>query len=761
MAADWEAAREGLEGEGALSMRSPADSVAAVTLHQPWYLREKKDQKETLEAACFYGCDSEVYQVVLFCETCSIAMCQQCSDRHASDKRSAKHPLIPVEEMKMSYLKASGWNVPLISLLGLDEMDTINNLSRNFQALTDTGKCEPKGNMAGSSARVDQHSPRELADGETSPRREHERSFDRDSRPDPSDFLQPPSHPLGPLFRNSSTVARQTSTGSVGSVGNGSQKSRKKGMKEDPLETLDLLGSNLEPNSKIGTSFEWEPVDKDGNLTNFFEVVTAPDMQKPNRNPWGAVKTRDCLDTSLSATGSNRESKRSKKGKNKGGDSEGRSVLTRTIKTIQKGMSLGGGKDKAAKGNTEPERAGSDSSEVIQRKLSSSIQRLPSRTSSTLPPPPPVPKSPRNPWSRQGRETGHACVKAVLHGAQSPKATSPRRTVAGNGKVMKSRGDAVLSSDAHCRASTSHNSQAGNEATLFNLSSSAHVKIQESLNKVPSMSNVKRGLLYVEYLLGAEPVCCFCEVADKHLLIAPEHDPGKIMFKIHFLEFVIQACEVSCRRMVLCSTEVTEHLRTAYASAGVKRRFDSRSGRCILVAKDQNDRNLWLSSIRERARELTLRKKVEERYDSDDLRLVAFECRVGQHARLSGLSRTGPLRAFNGKSCIIQEITSDKLKVNVGARDSNMKGTGRGPMEVASTMISVKPENLGAVIYLQPLSDAGRQRLQDKIAQFMRLLATKYSGEDVEEEDEESGSEQENDEDQLGQNSFETASGLE
>ena len=90
-----------------------------------------------------------------------------------------------------------------------------------------------------------------------------------------------------------------------------------------------------------------------------------------------------------------------------------------------------------------------------------------------------------------------------------------------------------------------------------------------------------------------------------------------------------------------------------------------------------------------------------------------------------------------------------------------MKGTGRGPMEVASTMISVKPENLGAVIYLQPLSDAGRQRLQDKIAQFMRLLATKYSGEDVEEEDEESGSEQENDEDQLGQNSFETASGLE
>ena len=62
-------------------------------------------------------------------------------------------------------------------------------------------------------------------------------------------------------------------------------------MKEDPLETLDLLGSNLEPNSKIGTSFEWEPVDKDGNLTNFFEVVTAPDMQKPTRNPWGAVKT--------------------------------------------------------------------------------------------------------------------------------------------------------------------------------------------------------------------------------------------------------------------------------------------------------------------------------------------------------------------------------------------------------------------------------------------------------------------------------------
>ena len=92
------------------------------------------------------------------------------------------------------------------------------------------------------------------------------------------------------------------------------------------------------------------------------------------------------------------------------------------------------------------------------------------------------------------------------------------------------------------------------------------------------------------------------------------------------------------------------------------------------------------------------------------------------------------MRAFNGKSCIIQEITSDKLKVNVGARDSNMKGTGRGPMEVASTMISVKPENLGAVIYLQPLSDAGRQRLQDKIAPFMRLLATKYSGEDVEEE---------------------------
>ena len=43
----------------------------------------------------------------------------------------------------------------------------------------------------------------------------------------------------------------------------------------------------------------------------------------------------------------------------------------------------------------------------------------------------------------------------------------------------------------------------------------------------------------------------------------------------------------------------------------------------------------------------------------------------------------------------------------------------------------------------------------------MRLLATKYSGEDVEEEEEESGSEQENDEDQLGQNSFETASGLE
>jgi hypothetical protein len=50
--------------------------------------------------------------------------------------------------------------------------------------------------------------------------------------------------------------------------------------------------------------------------------------------------------------------------------------------------------------------------------------------------------------------------------------------------------------------------------------------------------------MYGKQLLGAEPVCCFCQVTDKHLLIAHQKDPDKILYKVHLLEIALKLCNV-------------------------------------------------------------------------------------------------------------------------------------------------------------------------------------------------------------------------
>lgn len=186
----------------------------SVTVHEPWYTRGGKTQ-ERKQVACFNGCtDAEVVQ---HCNTCGMNMCLQCASKHATDAKTRCHELISYDEKKMSHLKTGGWNVKIMLGLGMNDDDTVNNLSKKFQevrlaesvvqAFQNRGKS--RGAKQGDNSSRQEETLRALAmrssavssevNGETTSARMS--NYLMTGEPGMGDFVNPPSRPLGPLFR--------------------------------------------------------------------------------------------------------------------------------------------------------------------------------------------------------------------------------------------------------------------------------------------------------------------------------------------------------------------------------------------------------------------------------------------------------------------------------------------------------------------------------------------------------------------------------
>ena len=188
----------------------------SVTVHEPWYARAGAKSEVTKQELCVNGCmDAEV---VHHCSTCGVNMCLQCASKHATEAKTRSHELISYDEKKMSHLKTGGWNVKIMLGLGMNDDDTVHNLSKKFQevrlaesvvnAFQNRGKT--KGARQGDNPLRKEDKLRAVAlrageiNGDVTNMRAS--NYLMTGEPGMGDFVNPPSRPLGPLFRQSPKV---------------------------------------------------------------------------------------------------------------------------------------------------------------------------------------------------------------------------------------------------------------------------------------------------------------------------------------------------------------------------------------------------------------------------------------------------------------------------------------------------------------------------------------------------------------------------
>ena len=75
----------------------PKKLVKGLTLHEPWYQREKPRAAE--QRFCANGCLGA--EVMHHCETCLRDLCEACGTKHESDDSTKRHVLKPYSEKKV------------------------------------------------------------------------------------------------------------------------------------------------------------------------------------------------------------------------------------------------------------------------------------------------------------------------------------------------------------------------------------------------------------------------------------------------------------------------------------------------------------------------------------------------------------------------------------------------------------------------------------------------------------------------------------
>jgi hypothetical protein len=288
----------------------------SVTIHEPWYARAGKGAVKA-EVVCVNGCTDA--EVVEHCNTCGVNMCVQCAHKHASEAKTRSHEVMSYDEKKMAHLKTGGWNVKIMLGLGMNDDDTVSNLSKKFQeaqleksvlrAFKSRGK-QREGNSMLQNA--NQQRARAMRTGEASedPSGVNATAYLVTGEPGMGDFVNPPSRPVGPLFRQSPKImgteeseshARSSDAMHLGASFDGDDSPKSGGeklasrvneqtrskryalalTKESQVRSKKTVAESQAESHAPGSSVEWAPTDGSGRLMNFFDSVRAvPDMRK-------------------------------------------------------------------------------------------------------------------------------------------------------------------------------------------------------------------------------------------------------------------------------------------------------------------------------------------------------------------------------------------------------------------------------------------------------------------------------------------------